>query len=565
MKMDSGECKDEGHTCNKEHPCSHSCSVKGNCKVEMTRLIVEKEVFETGAGSKIEYESFAEANGGKKRCHRKIAVGHFKHSGDDHKCYSGKASENVHSCDVSCESCGYFCQLKFGHYSQSGTFHDCVHGNMRNTKFYASDDVVDTGDGRTYRVGDAGKAEMCNIFCERQGRGHIHLEYCEYGLKGEPCVEEEGRRHQSRVYKPDEGKEKDEVKHNKYWRRKKWKDPCIDKMKKEFDLCPFVCQHITHREKLEQLRLEMANKAKNGSDEKKEEKSKGDQSSDNKKGDDSDSDEEDSIYCIHKLWHKPTTDHGGHTFECKHPFNNAHIIFLIDRNRSMLNNDSGKSQPTLKFISEYKEQSTGTVSSTDLSEPCFNNRLGSLYEAIYTFIKTRIELKCHDKCSAIIFSEKADIAADHIETNIDFVQNYLLKFKIDASKGKTETDKGKGSKVGTSVNIFEAFSVMKKVLNNEEETILILCCDASNEDIFDEGASQTIKELKEKMKRKLSTQCITLGNDSNKSMDELAKIAKVSEGKEFCAKNGMELSGTYMTIAKQIENVAKSMIGGAFL
>ena len=59
-------------------------------------------------------------------------------------------------------------------------------------KFYS--DVVDTsvigGDERKYRVSDSGIAEMCNIFCERLGRGHIHLELC--GYEGKECVEEEG-------------------------------------------------------------------------------------------------------------------------------------------------------------------------------------------------------------------------------------------------------------------------------------------------------------------------------------------------------------------------------------
>ena len=39
--------------------------------------------------------------------------------------------------------------------------------------------MVDTsvfgGDERKYRVDDAGVAEMCNVFCKRLGRGHIHL------------------------------------------------------------------------------------------------------------------------------------------------------------------------------------------------------------------------------------------------------------------------------------------------------------------------------------------------------------------------------------------------------
>lgn len=33
---------------------------------------------------------------------------------------------------------GYYCQGKFDHYKEDGSFHDCVHGNMRNTVLYAT-------------------------------------------------------------------------------------------------------------------------------------------------------------------------------------------------------------------------------------------------------------------------------------------------------------------------------------------------------------------------------------------------------------------------------------------
>jgi hypothetical protein len=289
-------------------------------------------------------------------------------------------------------------------------------------------------------------------------------------------------------------------------------------------------------------------------EEKKEEKK-----DDEKKGaeEEDGSDDEESIYCIHKLWHKATTDHGGHTFECKHPFNNAHIIFLCDRNKSMMSDDGGTSAPTLKFIAEYKEQ--------EQDVQFFNNRLGSLYEAIYKFMKTRIELKCHDKCSAIVFSEKAEIAADHIETNIDFVQNYLLKFKTDADAVSVDKDDKKENKNGSNINLYEALNTMKKVMNHEEETIIVIMCDAANEDVSDDGAVDIIKQLKAKMKNKLSLQCVTLNGSDEKAMDELSKICKVADGKEIIVKNGLELAGVYMAIAKGIENVAKSLRGGVFM
>ena len=192
------------------HPCPQECTEHGNCKVEVQRKVVEKATIVTGAGSTIEYDAYAEVNAERKRCAQRIPVGKFRHDGDDHKCWSGERV--IHTCTEQCDSCGYYCDQEFGHYERDGSFHDCVHGNMRNTIFYAyvflftlhstttflqttshqyahcrTEEVVDTGGDRKYRVGDSGTAEMCNIFCERQGRGHIHLEICQYADEGKVC------------------------------------------------------------------------------------------------------------------------------------------------------------------------------------------------------------------------------------------------------------------------------------------------------------------------------------------------------------------------------------------
>eukprot|EP01084_Bolivina_argentea_P248183 415126_1 len=215
---DSKSEHETGHTCDQEHPCPEFCAELGNCEVMFERQIVEKECLITGVGSKILYDLYAEQNGWKKRCCKTIPIGLFKHSGNDHKCYDGDLSQNIHTCEEKCDGCGYFCVSPYNHYQNKGSFHDCIHGNMRNTVFYATEEIVDTGDHRKYKVGDNGFAEMCNIFCERMGRGHIHLELCEY--EEGKCVEEEGRRHQTQEYYPNPKKAKDEVKHSKFWRRR---------------------------------------------------------------------------------------------------------------------------------------------------------------------------------------------------------------------------------------------------------------------------------------------------------------------------------------------------------
>lgn len=190
-------------------------------------------MFVTGAGDNIEYILHAVPTPMRKRCVIPFPVGEFGHDGKHHKC-----STDAHTCTETCDACGYYCELEFRHNGP----HDCTHGNMKKTTFYATDDVVDIGENRRYKVGDSGIAEMCHIYCERRGRGHIHLEVCKYGTK-DKCPEKAGLRgirHQSKQYIPHPELEKDEVTHSKYWRRKNWKDPCTNAdMKKEFDKCNF--------------------------------------------------------------------------------------------------------------------------------------------------------------------------------------------------------------------------------------------------------------------------------------------------------------------------------------
>eukprot|EP01083_Nonionella_stella_P165863 552908_1 len=138
LKMKNGECKDEGHICDREHRCPEKCREGGLCHVEIKKKIVKKEMF-IGKAGKFEYDSYADVNATRKQCYRKIPIGKFKHDGDDHRCYD-ESKENVHTCDVACDTCGYYCEKPYGH-SQK---HNGQHGNMRNTKFYASDTVVDT-------------------------------------------------------------------------------------------------------------------------------------------------------------------------------------------------------------------------------------------------------------------------------------------------------------------------------------------------------------------------------------------------------------------------------------
>ena len=55
------------------------------------------------------------------------------------------------------------------------------------------------------------------------------------------CIEERGRRHQTKKYTPNPDVAKDEVTHSMFWRSKRWQDPVPShrKVRGEFDMCPF--------------------------------------------------------------------------------------------------------------------------------------------------------------------------------------------------------------------------------------------------------------------------------------------------------------------------------------
>jgi len=367
LKMKSGECKDEGHTCGNEHRCPEICGAKGNCKVAV-ELEYEEKVLLLEGGRKIEYKASTTANASKLPCSTPIPAGKLKHEGDIHVC----EMKDRHTCTERCDQCKYFCQETYGHDGK----HDMnQHGNMKNTVFYAQEAEIDTGmvDGssRTYRVGDEGTAEMCNLFCQRMGRGHVHLEYCKDRDFHEPHT-----RHETKKYLGgNESRPKDEVQHAKFWSRKNWKDPCLKEDIDIFGKCNYVCPHPIHEERA---------KKKEADDQK---------------------------WCTKDLWHS-----GDHRFTCteSHPFTNAHIIFICDISLSMSWTDGGRSVP-----SQY---------SWLRDQPKLQNRLGCVYEAIHKFIVARRAAKnVTDLFSAVMFDNTAEIGARKTESYEDFVKDQLLE------------------------------------------------------------------------------------------------------------------------------------------
>eukprot|EP01084_Bolivina_argentea_P024953 46442_1 len=354
--------KDKVHWCGSKHSCPKKCSKPGNCFVGIERSFEETETYITSSGIKIEYKPFANAKEGRKRCSKKIEVGKFEHD-SGHECAVSK-----HTCTEKCDSCGYFCMKEYG--DNHGLEHETVHGNMRNTIYYAPDfdpdekipspnlleeqkskvnnKDEDVSIAAMYRAGDLGKAELCNVFCSRLGRGHIHLELC-----GKYDHEKDKVRHETRQYKPNANQPKDEIKHSTYWKKKGWADPCTSVKKVNFDKCNFQCTHPSHQE------TEMNTK-----------------------------EIDHTKYCTKELWHENCVTPSGHEFTCDHPFKNAHVVFICDTSGSMMGHDRLTSIPSYDWIA---------------TDSKLNNRLGALYSAIHDFVDIRWENARRDTFTAILY------------------------------------------------------------------------------------------------------------------------------------------------------------------
>eukprot|EP01084_Bolivina_argentea_P176128 304841_1 len=283
------------------------------------------------------------------------------------------------------------------------------------------------------------------------GRGHIHLEKCFYEGK---CVEEEGRRHQFNDYKPRSKTKKDELTHSKFWRRKKWNDPCVEKFRKRFDKCSFVCSHKIH-----------AQRAANG-------------------------EEDEDKYCTESLWHRPMATPTGHTFNCKHPFS-GHVILLCDISSSM--------------ASEYQRSDVSPFDSEyafiQNAPRLHNNRLAALYSAIHKFISLRLQQGGSDRVSAIMFNENCFEAVMQIKAEKDFVSNYLLKYTPVGGKSfQVAFEKAESLIDGTQY-----------LTEDEQDTVLILLTDG---EAPDNGASTIVAELSNKLGSRFQLFCILFGPDT---------------------------------------------------
>ncbi|GLJ34369.1 hypothetical protein SUGI_0691060 [Cryptomeria japonica] len=357
------------HFCGKEHVCTHECEKRGICEI-FTELVKQTQIFQGQRGS-FEYEIVSEQNGLRKGCC--IPIPPFKRDHEGPHVHTQK-KDSVHFCETRCPSCGGYCHLPIDHLG----LHDTVHGSMRNVRFISEGENIDI-ENRKYKWGETGEAEMCNIYCKKQGRGHIHLVPCPGSGK---CTGNlyDGSRHETVKYGPDVDVPKDEMTHKTFWQYVGFVDLCTEEEREGFDCCNHYCISAEHQ---------------------------------------TESGTFDKSYCTAKLWHPAIKSTGedlssvgyitddGHHFGCYHSKKLPHhVIFIIDRSGSM--NDSDIS-PTLPKFNDHR------------------HRLGCVYEAILRFIQGRLRTVSNDSVSVVLFDDNANVVLEMEDLNEGIVDR-LLKY-----------------------------------------------------------------------------------------------------------------------------------------
>jgi uncharacterized protein YegL len=346
------------HMCGNGHECQALCQEDGVCRVDV--FLKQSSKTFTGARGSFQF-TFQEMNGARKKCTKKLPPGQQTHQGA-HTCIcdqSGDSEEDsvIHYCDVRCPCCSYFCKKKFGHFGS----HTTSHGNMRNTYFLSDAEEIDIEE-RKYKAGEQGIAEMCNLYCSKMGREHVHYLDCEQGSQ-DKCVYSgsttDQRRHCTRALEPKPDKATDEVLHEQFWKTLGWEDPCTSKMELElFGKCGYKCNAPDHDEK--------------------------------------------PSYCILPAWHTPEskprsgfdgfTYVSGHKFECSHVASGGkmHHIFVLDCSGSM----SGSPWRNLMAAwNEYIHNRIADGASLDLvSVVTFDNYAQIEYEAQNITTMTRASI-----------------------------------------------------------------------------------------------------------------------------------------------------------------------------
>ena len=300
------------HFCGKEHHCEQECSSDGFCHVVTEKQLKKEELFK-GARDTFTYSLKFVERGQKLTCRQKIERFAKTHEGS-HAC-----SNEMHFCVTICPTCENICDKPVNHEKDGDTLHHARHGNMRRCYFVADETDIQVGSHK-YKVGEPAVAEMCHIFCNSLGRGHVHVVKCDSDTGN--CVhnaKEDGRRHQTTKYYPNPDVPKDEMTHEAYWAMIGFEDPCQEIDIEEFQKCPAICAAETHAE------------------------------------------EDDVPLCELVLFHAPVkklsevgqfsgfVSKDGHVFSCDHPMRFYHFVLCLDDSGSM------RGDPWLSLVSAVEK------------------------------------------------------------------------------------------------------------------------------------------------------------------------------------------------------------------
>mmetsp|Transcript_22245 Transcript_22245/g.37245 ORF Transcript_22245/g.37245 Transcript_22245/m.37245 type:complete len:1360 (-) Transcript_22245:841-4920(-) len=482
------------HLCGRSHPCTHQCEHAGVCEIT-SQLIRERRTFR-GTRGDFDYDFVTEQNSVRRRCSRMVPPFALTHDGlhshtDDPKV--------AHYCDAKCPACGYVCNLPWAH---AEPLHKTEHGNMRNCFFVAEDESIDVGQ-RKYAQGESGEAEMCGQYCRTLGRGHIHLAYCAFGSADACCVsKEEGRRHETCKYGPDEDKAKDELTHSSYWKSLGFADPCTAEEQVDFACCPYECGADEH-----QARPGM-----------------------------SPQDIPEPSYCTLKLWHEPLDpkgkvpgnigfiSHTGHHFACVHS-NTAsyHTYFIVDRSASMAISDA---KPTLNFVKKR-----------------FDGRLGAVYESCHRFIMTRKGANAvEDRVSMLVFNDRVQVVFAN-ETLNDKLVHRMLEY-------------GPMGNTNFSAALKQAGELLARYRSSKHRPLFVFLTDGTEGTT--EASSPSLKLMEQLLRReaafehRLVMHTIKFGGDVEGN-DLLQQLASASGGTFSISLDEVQLIETFENISGNLK------------
>ena len=281
----------------------------------------------------------------------------------------GQTQHKGRFCTFQCPTCESTCTKELNHED----LHRISHSNMINQVFVSESKVFSIGE-REYSQGESARAEICDDFCRRLGRGHTHIIRCQrdHG-HDDPRVWSSVGKWCSEVL--------DEVTHDYYWEYFQIEDNCSESEKELFRKCDYYCDAV----KVSPERR---------------------------------------TYCQLELWHKPLQLHAArdgnwseHDYQCEHEHSAGyHVVLVIDKSA------------TMSFEDQWPSESSGF----DVRK--FGNRLGAVLETCKKFCRKRLGERRSDVLTLITFD---DTATAHF-VGAPMPSDISKAFKIELSWGGTD-------------------------------------------------------------------------------------------------------------------------------